>query len=341
MFIKLEETGQKDWLTVVDWCLMAHLKPGLRGHGQHRPLPHCQPGLGGDAADLVLGPALVDALLAGVEVLQDEVPAWQHPAGKQSSQRGREGGRTLSNINKQIKKTKQWEQTRLDWGWPELLTADWQGCSAPGYPGLRVPPGPALEDEVPAHQSHGLRLGFRDEVGRLVDTQSHAGRLPGPGHVLCLALILPLVRLAHGANHQAAPLQPAARPQRVGSPVLQPADVGGREPLGSLAGDHHGGAHWHVDIWGQALELLVDIWSFSLWETDCLSEDWRDHFRIWSLTWEIMFFKINIKRGKTEGRLTNIIRLKDNDSERKSLMISAINKYPRGRGNVQGNCYFA
>ena len=71
---------------------MAHLKPGLRGHSQHRPLPHCQPGLGGDAADLVLRPALVDALLAGVEVLQDEVPAWQHPAGKHQVRGGGRAG---------------------------------------------------------------------------------------------------------------------------------------------------------------------------------------------------------------------------------------------------------
>ena len=63
-----------------------HLDPGLRSHSQDGSLPDRHPGLGRDAADLVLGQALVDSLLAGVDVLQHQASARQHPEGKQSSQ---------------------------------------------------------------------------------------------------------------------------------------------------------------------------------------------------------------------------------------------------------------
>ena len=59
------------------------LEPGLRSDSEDRPLPDGDPGLSCDGANLVLRPALVDSLLAGVDVLQDEVPARQHPAGEQ------------------------------------------------------------------------------------------------------------------------------------------------------------------------------------------------------------------------------------------------------------------
>ena len=60
-----------------------HLDLSLRSDGEDWPLPDGDPGLSRDAADLVLRQALVDTLLAGVDVLQDEAAAWQHPAGKQ------------------------------------------------------------------------------------------------------------------------------------------------------------------------------------------------------------------------------------------------------------------
>ena len=52
---------------------------------------------------------------------------------------------------------------------------------------------------------------------------------------------------------------PAPILQRVQATILEPGDAGGREPLGRLAGDDHGGAHTHVHIGGETLELLVQI----------------------------------------------------------------------------------
>ena len=54
---------------------MFDLQACLRGDSQHWPLLHDDLDLGGDAANLVLSEALVDALLAGVDVLEDEAPA--------------------------------------------------------------------------------------------------------------------------------------------------------------------------------------------------------------------------------------------------------------------------
>ena len=52
---------------------------------------------------------------------------------------------------------------------------------------------------------------------------------------------------------------PAPIVQRVQATILEPGDAGGREPLGRLAGDDHGGPHAHVHIRGETLELLVQI----------------------------------------------------------------------------------
>lgn len=60
-----------------------HLNLSLRSDSEDGSLPDRDPGLSSEAANLVLSPALVDALLAGVDVLQDEAPAWQHPGSKQ------------------------------------------------------------------------------------------------------------------------------------------------------------------------------------------------------------------------------------------------------------------
>ena len=42
-----------------------------------------------------------------------------------------------------------------------------------------------------------------------VDPQGDGRTLPGPGHVLCSALIAANISLSHGADHQAVPLQSA------------------------------------------------------------------------------------------------------------------------------------
>ena len=100
--------------------------------------------------------------------------------------------RTAATSTNKLRKQNSENKTRARSS-PELLSVDWLGCPGPRYPGRRVTTSPTLQDEVPAHQGHGLRLGFGDEVGRLVDTQSHTGRLPGSGNVLSLALVLALV----------------------------------------------------------------------------------------------------------------------------------------------------
>ena len=60
-----------------------HLNLSLRRDSEDGSLPDGDPGLSCEAANLVLRPALVDALLAGVDVLQDEAPSRQHPDSKQ------------------------------------------------------------------------------------------------------------------------------------------------------------------------------------------------------------------------------------------------------------------
>ena len=77
-----------------------HLDLSLRSDGEDWPLPDGDLGLSCDAADLVLRQALVDSLLAGVDVLQHQASARQHPEGKQSSQSfiQRGGGGEVANF---------------------------------------------------------------------------------------------------------------------------------------------------------------------------------------------------------------------------------------------------
>ena len=133
---------------------------------------------------------------------------------------------------------------------PELVGVDMSVCPRPGHPRLWVAPRLAVEDEVTSHQRHGDSSRLLDEVRRLVDTESHPGRLSQPGNVLRLALVLPVVRLSDGADDEAAPLQSGAGALSQGqqAAVLHPARAGWGETLRGLAGDHDGGAHSHVHI---------------------------------------------------------------------------------------------
>ena len=66
--------------------MRADLNPCLRCDSEDRSLPDSEPGLGCDAANLVLRQALVDSLLAGVDVLQHQTSARQHPDTREYSQ---------------------------------------------------------------------------------------------------------------------------------------------------------------------------------------------------------------------------------------------------------------